>query len=461
MGNWFSIRGRGGRSSDEVFSVRACEVLDHLGYSQSMVRHRRDAWRERDCIVNNNMHVKDITEITAGSKCEGFTVRYESDTDRVYLYNYARCRIQGDVSISQKNHYEFTMNSESCHPGYFRLELKHIGNIENSHIQQALFVDDKGRTFISSEKYMLSHLKGNNTKETVSGPAVTWRSEYANGDNVYALPCTSQQMLLSEWINRRRHHNWPTPDLIEEVSKLDAQMVPVGCKSSENKDIEWRISFNTGEKRLTDSWNDSQYKIYIFFRWIMKSQLKSISDEISSYILKNIIMWYIETNPAKRFKNKYLLENVISCMKNLQDAIKTNQLRYYMIPGRNLLTGKINPEQQQLLIEKLHELITEGPQVILRCPKAYEALQMSPAELSEKGRWRDELDKIELERVNLWWQNWEPGIEWKEVTNRAWGNPYYKRLWERIRDIVWPLWTEYEGNNQKDIVMKKLTDALS
>ncbi|XP_052800202.1 uncharacterized protein LOC128231427 isoform X2 [Mya arenaria] len=452
---------REGKSSDEELSVHVCEVLDQLGYSQTMVKHRRESWREGAAKWNEKG--QNPTVIIAGSKGEGLTPPNESDTDRMFQDNYTVCRIPEDDSLTLPDtHYEFTMDREHCHPGHFRLELKHTGTSENSNIQQALFVHEDGRTFISSEKYTISQIK-DKTKETISGPALKEYNELYIWDHVHAFPCTSQQQLLSEWINRPRHHNWPTPDMIAEVSKLQAQMVPVGCKSSEHKDIEWRVCFIPGEQRLTDSWNENHFKIYILLKWINNSHLKPICDEISSYILKNIMLWYTEQNPAKIFTKKNLLQNVFSCLKNLQEAIQaSNHLPYYMIPARNLLSGRVSPEQQQQLIAKLEELIQEGPCTILRCPKVEAARQMSSVKLAEKGCWRDKLEKLGLQRWRIWETYWRPGMKQEEIGQLARGNPHYIRVEEKMNDMVWPQWRDNEGGEiRADKLNKKIKDALS
>ncbi|XP_052790656.1 uncharacterized protein LOC128224719 [Mya arenaria] len=461
MGNFISKRRRGERSSDEELSVRVCWVLDQLGYSQSMVLHRRVTCKKWEVIGSINIISQyNTTIITAGSKGEGFAAPFESDSDTVLLYMYSVCKTPGDDSLTLPDtHYEFTMDSEHCHPGHFRLELTQSGTTGKSNIQQALFVHDNGKTYISSEKYVTSFIKDND--QTVSGPAITGCSKYSSWDHVNSFRCTSQQQLLSQWINRQRHHNWPTQDLIEEASKLEAQMVPVGCKGSEHKNIEWRVCFILSVQKLTDSWNENQYKIYILLKLIKKSQLKPISDEISSYLMKNIVLWFTEQNPAKIFKKKYLLQNVMNCLRNLQDAIKANHLPFYMLPDRNLLIGRINPEQQQLLIEKLGDLIEEGPRVILRCPKVSKALEMSPAELAKKNRWREKLEKLWLEGMNIWFTYWSLNKEGVEINKEAWRNPHYIRLYDRIHGMVWPQWREYQGDDRVDILKRKVVGVLS
>ncbi|WAR01905.1 hypothetical protein MAR_008463, partial [Mya arenaria] len=77
---------REGKSSDEELSVHVCEVLDQLGYSQTMVKHRRESWREGAAKWNEKG--QNPTVIIAGSKGEGLTPPNESDTDRMFQDNY-------------------------------------------------------------------------------------------------------------------------------------------------------------------------------------------------------------------------------------------------------------------------------------------------------------------------------------------------------------------------------------
>ncbi|WAR30507.1 hypothetical protein MAR_033049, partial [Mya arenaria] len=114
-----------------------------------------------------------------------------------------------------------------------------------------------------------------------SGPALTLTHQSINTDTVIALPI--QQQMLSEWISRPRHHSWPSPELKQEISKLGAYLVPVGCKGSETKHMEWRVGF-IGEQKLTDSFTECQYKLYNVLKFLMKTELKPICDEMSSYI---------------------------------------------------------------------------------------------------------------------------------------------------------------------------------
>ncbi|XP_052807061.1 uncharacterized protein LOC128236220 [Mya arenaria] len=444
---------------DELFlmSVRVSEVLDQLGYSESMVRYRCEATERLDGILNR--HRTDYFGITIGSKQEGYCCPFESDRDVMFIHKTVICRLQvAGSSPLPDTHTEFIMDNEYCNPGYYRLELKHKAEGEDSNITAAMVEHINGREYVSSEKYTYLFRKSFNLS-TVSGPALTECNDYQSWDYVFALPCISQKQLLSEWINRPRYHNWPSPELIQEIPQLPAYLVPVGCKSSENKHMEWRVCF-IGELKLTDSFMESQYKLYILLKYINKHVLKPICKDMSSFIMKNVVFWYVESTSRESFSIHNLVVNIISCLKMLQQSIRENNLPYYMIRGRNLLRGRINLTQHHHLIAKLDELIQEGPIVIMRCPKVRLALQMPSAELIKQGRWRDKLEKLWVEMWNMWWAYCLPGIEVEEMFRQAGRSHSFINVWQEMNDLVWPQWRLYQGQDFPTIYRRKILIAL-
>ncbi|XP_052777436.1 uncharacterized protein LOC128214812 isoform X1 [Mya arenaria] len=440
-------------------SERVCEVLDHLGYSESIVMFRREIWRQRD--LQRNSQEKHRTRITAGSKMEGFSAPCESDTDYVFLDNYTVCALVGDTSHTPPESLTaLSLHAEQCSPGHFWLELKHTGSVENMNIQKALFIHEDGRKFLSSYEFRKSFIL-NDKIESISGPALTKSNEYHSWDHVFAFRCTSQQQLLMEWASRPRPHGWPSPGLVREVLQQDAQIVPVGCKSSGNKDVQWRACFIPSEKKLSDSWNEFQYKMYILLKFLKKTELKPISDEMSSYLMKNVMFWFVEGKPLDVFTKSTLLVNVQSCLKMFLKALKDNHLSYYMIPGRNLLTGRISPQQRHKLIVKLDELIQEGPRIVFRCPRVVEVLQLPPSELEGKGCWRDKLERLFRASENIGWSHWRPGMTREEVDRCTWADPDFTAIKDLMADMVWPQWRQHQEQDMNEVLYRKVADALS
>ncbi|KAH3865254.1 hypothetical protein DPMN_028293 [Dreissena polymorpha] len=101
--------------------------------------------------------------------------------------------------------------------------------------------------------------------------------------------------------------------------------------------------------------------------------------EVSSYTLKNIVLWIAENNPQSLFHERRLLHWLHVALGALRVALNTRELPYYMIPDRNLMAAsELDEEQQSLWISTIKEMINEGPRMILRLPKIRQALIAHP-----------------------------------------------------------------------------------
>ncbi|KAH3798579.1 hypothetical protein DPMN_152179 [Dreissena polymorpha] len=125
--------------------------------------------------------------------------------------------------------------------------------------------------------------------------------------------------------------------IVQKVVSLGAYVTPTGFKESENKHIEWRICFNSGETELMNNLNDTQAKVYVLLKWILKEIIKPTNKEITSYVLKNIILWQAENTPQTEFHSRSILHWLHDGLRGLRTAIEKKQLNYYIIPERNLM----------------------------------------------------------------------------------------------------------------------------
>ncbi|XP_052806981.1 uncharacterized protein LOC128236150 [Mya arenaria] len=135
----FVVNGHFGTGADELLdelysmSVRVSEVLDQLGYSESMVRYRCEATERLDRLLNR--HRTDYLGITIGSKQEGYCCPFESDRDVMFIHETVVCRLQEDGTSSLPDTLtEFIMDNEYCNPGYYRLELIRKAKEEDSNL---------------------------------------------------------------------------------------------------------------------------------------------------------------------------------------------------------------------------------------------------------------------------------------------------------------------------------------
>ncbi|KAH3734226.1 hypothetical protein DPMN_040665 [Dreissena polymorpha] len=219
---------------------------------------------------------------------------------------------------------------------------------------------------------------------------------------VHAIPCKCPS-ILKQWAERSRH--WPQPDVVQKVVSFGAFVTPTGFKGSENKYFEWRICFNTSETELINNLHSTQAKLYVILKMIVKHILKPNNKEITSYVLKNIILWQAESNSPTMFQEINLFHWLNDALEALKTAISSTQLPYYMIPERNLMAAcGLKEEQQRKWVADITDMIEEGPRVILRLPKIRQAIIGHPEPLLWFSSRRLELEMLALEEMNRHYQ---------------------------------------------------------
>ncbi|KAH3733813.1 hypothetical protein DPMN_040248 [Dreissena polymorpha] len=108
---------------------------------------------------------------------------------------------------------------------------------------------------------------------------------------------------------------------------------------------------------------------------ILKDVLKPQNKEISSYILKNIVLWQGERNPQTQFHPCSLLHWLHDGLTELRTAIAKQHLQYYMIPERNLMEAcGMTDVLQHKWVADITDMLEEGPGVILRLEKIRKAI---------------------------------------------------------------------------------------
>lgn len=161
--------------------------------------------------------------------------------------------------------------------------------------------------------------------------------------------------MIENLVKRERNHEWPEHHLIEQVFLLERHVVAVSNKHSSYSLTEWRICYIKAEIMLVNSFSESQTKLKL----ISKSILKPLCLAITSYNMKNINFWEIETNPSQRISQYSLIDRLIDAILFQQQALKSDYLENYMIAERNLFQGCISDNERKKLKIKLDELVNE------------------------------------------------------------------------------------------------------
>ncbi|KAH3865475.1 hypothetical protein DPMN_028514 [Dreissena polymorpha] len=199
--------------------------------------------------------------------------------------------------------------SRRSYHGHCRLLLERRGTTIIRQVNDAFCDDGYGRELLSSDLFVNNWSKVAMREGMVqherAGPSIpNTVLGYLHSDTVHALPyyCPS---ILSKWAARPRH--WPPPEAVQRVVSLGAVLTPVGFKGSEYQHVEWRVCFNAGETELISNLNDTQTKLYVLLKMIKNDVLHPRKKEVSSYTLKNIVLWMAENNPQASFLRATIL----------------------------------------------------------------------------------------------------------------------------------------------------------
>ncbi|XP_052265687.1 uncharacterized protein LOC127868115 [Dreissena polymorpha] len=384
-------------------SIETCTLMSWLGYGPEIIQARRDAYMEWGRLMTARA-CGAATVILTGSKAEGLTRFLESDRDIMFVHSSAMCIEDGvNADNSPREITVFRSYSRMSYPGHCILLLERRGTIIDSELNDALCDNGYGQELISSDLYVHSFSKFQFEESIVqhdrAGPSrpVTLHGGL-HSDLVHAFRYNCPN-ILSQWASRPRY--WPLPKVVQQVVSLGAFLSPVGFKGSEYQHVEWRVCFNTAEIELVNNLNDTQIKVYVLLKMVKRDVLNPLKKEISSYTLKNIVLWIAENNPQSSFHERSMLHWLHEGLDALRVALVTRELPYYMIPNRNLMAAcGLEEEQQRTWIATLTEMMDEGPRMILRLPKIRQVLIAHPEPFRWYTRRRTEIELLRLMIMN-------------------------------------------------------------
>ncbi|KAH3865062.1 hypothetical protein DPMN_028100 [Dreissena polymorpha] len=292
--------------NNEEASVEMNNCLNILGYGHALRQKRQEFYKQDDASILPSGFVPSLKTIIVGSKAEGLSSFFESDRDHIAVTNIVECIEAGfEINSISENTPVFRMNTLICYPGHCILLLERGLPIS---LWIALSENALGQVLLSSTAYVNMHKLGVHLSQGPvlnerAGPSLPIEIGHLKNDIVFALRCHCPS-ILQRWAARSRH--WPPADIVAKVVSMGAFLAPVGLKGSQNKHNEWRMCFNTGETELIINLNDTQVKLYVLLKMIAKDVLQPRNKEITSFMLKNIVLWLAENNPQSMFHERIL-----------------------------------------------------------------------------------------------------------------------------------------------------------
>ncbi|KAH3875292.1 hypothetical protein DPMN_038555 [Dreissena polymorpha] len=434
----------------ENASLEMCTLMNCLGYGPPIRQARRDAYREGDRLMNAR-GTGNITMITTGSKAEGLTGFYESDVDTMYVVEGIMCLENGvDSDKLPRETTVFTLNTGVCYHGHSRLNLlERRGDIIPSIICDALCEDENGRVLMSSALFVDvakdRTSAPNEIRHERAGPSMPSSSGPFHIDNVFSLRCHCP-VILSRWAERTRH--WPPPDIVRKVVTMGSFVTPVGFKGSEYHHLEWRICFNTGENELMSSLKNTQVYIYVLLKMVVKDVLKPVKKEITSYTVKNIVLWLAENNPQAQFNESSLCYWLREGLEKLRTAILKIELPYYMIPERNLMAAcGLDEGHKCTWVNTITDMMNEGSNTLLRLPRIRKAILSHPEPLMWYNKKKIEIELLQLKLFNRITQC----MDENGVVNRS--DPMKRAISSRMNELLIEVHTRMnrEGSRLNDL----------
>jgi len=460
------------------------DALNQQGYSAGRIKYRsKTVSRQVKHILSKSSNNGHIKHIIAGSFGEGISKLYSSDIDVMYSPSDIICvdersHANGPYSLVFQNEYTNTS------PGYVRLRAdRPVRDHQRRLFSQRCI--HTGNHYLSSLKTMKA-LYQDNPSEVINGPA---RTSYSSDslwfgcvlstdvDGVPALPFVSLN-ILEKWMGRERHHEWPPRALQTKISTMIGYVVPVGHKFSHNKDIEWRISYTTAEKKLVRSMNDVQVKLYVVLKFVQKDRLKPICQNFTSYMVKNLVFWVLELTPMRDLTPETLVDRVLTAFWHLKQFLENKFLPCYMIPERNLFDGRMNESECVSLFREVDKIIDEGYGFLLKHHKLSLSMQLTfsyPDKARGYAQWLVEIEDIvlmlfgneaisdlakKLRNVQLDW--FEGILQLLVNTNNTNLVAQIHRLWQLLfPDIKILAGIEQSAFELPSLYVNRLRDALS
>ncbi|VDI00760.1 Hypothetical predicted protein [Mytilus galloprovincialis] len=374
-------------------------MLEVLEFSAEQIRFNKYSYNFPYYV--HRLLLPDIDHpIYVGSIAEGllpgtFYRGEQPDTDAILTFFEEFNVVQSGIKLSTleikaiKEHpgYRLLAINDTDFPGYVLLYAPHKQpfNMKNVHIElnDDFFPNNAFRKLAvrrsKADDEDLDHDVSN--EYDLNGPSVTekyFNQFYKNKsgmkgpslirDNVPCLAYLHWPTLADEWKLRFKSNGWLNEEIVRKVVSKQCLLAPVGHRDCDENEMQWRISFR-GEGLIFEQLNIIQLYCFIVLKIILKDDLKewlpdSNKTILSSYCIKHLIFWCIETTENISWSQENFVACVHLCLSRLQTYLKDRNLPHYIIPARNLFTSKMTPGLTITLQDAIQKYIQDITNVI-------------------------------------------------------------------------------------------------
>ena len=345
-------------------------LLDDVTGTEESVMIRQDVCKITDCLLSTD----GINTYYTGSKAAGLVLP-GSDNDFMIDMN---DKYDIEVSESLQDLFRATRRNklliitDHVPPAFAMLKCV---TLQDPWLLGSV-VNMNNEAYLSSQQIVSTPWLQSKKTETsrIQGPSVEVWDEYTDtsqsgDDNVPSILCKLWPTSAAEWIERPRHHGWPSQRDKEYIEQFGCHLVPVGHPLSARKSLEWRLSFSIAERTLVWSFNHIQLQCYAVMKLILKEYVKTkcakkYNSVLCSYFIKTFLFWQFEKMEGSFWQISNLCGCIMYLFHEFYSCIRSGVLRHYFVPRFNLLEIKLTPDAQTELLKIFGKVIQTGISII-------------------------------------------------------------------------------------------------
>ena len=154
--------------------------------------------------------------------------------------------------------------------------------------------------------------------------------------------------------------------MLDSMTSSGCFVVGVGHPVSDEKHIEWRLSFSLQERDMMLSFNPTQHKCYILLKMVKNNIIgRTIGKCMSSYHMKTCMFYIIQNTRSNIWipANLFLCLNL--CLNVLLKWVRCGYCPNYFIKEENMFDRDVHRQVKQPLSYLLDILIQTGPRILL------------------------------------------------------------------------------------------------
>ena len=353
-------------------SLKLYNVLECIGISKDVRRIRTETMTIAE-ILGSFAGLPHILCYICGSAYEGSsTLHMGSDIDMVCFSNELPVVCNTDCISNMSYPYGMLLIPDNKCPGYAKLQLICDGKVQYKHYKAGVFqtpslptmlgenfevqADSKNRLCITC-KPLTDSLRSHGYHQ--HGPALQAnKGTCMSYDFVTALQCDAWPQVATEWLTRRRKYEWPSSDLIQKMETYGFIVVPASHPQSDEKHLQWRLSFSLQERLLVVHFNSVQMKCYVLLKVIKTKINNAIGEEtLTSYHCKTCMFYMLETTSNELWVPEHFVSCLLMCLKQIRSWVMNGNLPNYFIPGENMLDRITNKDLLKTLVEMIENVI--------------------------------------------------------------------------------------------------------